>query len=101
MLDSLIEQQAKQAMEELDFANRIAESRTTSFHLARAQVFALIATASIADSARTNECINQAMEEVDFANRIAESRTPSFHLARAQVFALIALARARAAAWQS
>jgi len=98
MLDSTIEQQIKQAMEEVNFANMIAESRTTAFHLERAQVFALIGAASVADTPRAEECIKQATEELEFATRIAESRTTHFHLVRAQVFALIALARARATA---
>ena len=45
MTDKPVHEYIRQAEEELDFANRIAESRTPAFHLSRAQVFALIAMA--------------------------------------------------------
>ena len=49
MPDKLVEEAIKHAEEELEFANRIAESRTPAFHLSRAQVFALIAMARASD----------------------------------------------------
>jgi hypothetical protein len=45
MADDLVDEYIRQAQEELEYANRIAESRTPAFHLSRAQVFALIALA--------------------------------------------------------
>jgi hypothetical protein len=54
MADRTVDALIKMAEEELEFANRIAESRTPAFHLSRAQVFALIATAVATENQNKN-----------------------------------------------
>jgi hypothetical protein len=54
MADRTVDDLIRMAEEELEFANRIAESRTPAFHLSRAQVFALIATAVATENQNKN-----------------------------------------------